>query len=198
MNKVQLRNQYLTKRKDLLPSEQEDLSIKIVKRFGEVSLKGSHFIHIFYPITGKHEFNSLLLKERLENDYQNPQFLLPKADLINHTLTHILWEKNTPLAMNQWGITEPEYGKEVPPQFIDVVIVPLLAFDTRGNRLGYGKGFYDRFLAECKADVLKIGVSYFEPEQAFEEVDEYDIPLDICVTPERVWSFIELHKKSGL
>jgi 5-formyltetrahydrofolate cyclo-ligase len=100
--------------------------------------------------------------------------------------------------MNQWGITEPEYGKEVPPQLIDVVIVPLLAFDTRGNRLGYGKGFYDRFLAECKADVLKIGVSYFEPEQAFEEVDEYDIPLDICVTPERVWSFIELHKKSGL
>ncbi len=198
VNKAELRKHYLQKRKDLSPNKREALSGEIVYRFNEISLGHLKFIHIFYPITGKKEFNSLLLKKRLERDYPHLQFLLPKANLVEHTLLHILWEKDTPLAMNQWGITEPENGTEISAKMIDAVLVPLLTFDTTGNRLGYGKGFYDRFLAECRIDVLKIGVSYFEPEQAFEEVDQYDIPLDICVTPAKVWYFEKGHKKSGL
>lgn len=197
MNKTDLRKYYLQKRKDLSPSEREALSTEIVDRFEEISFGHLKFIHIFYPITGKQEFNSLLLKNKLESHYPHLQFLLPKANLSDHTLSHILWEKDTPLAMNQWGITEPECGTVISVQEIDAVIVPLLTFDAQGNRLGYGKGFYDRFLVECRTDVLKIGVSYFEPEQAFEEVDQYDIPLDICVTPAKVWYFNNGHKKSG-
>ncbi|HEY0054188.1 MAG TPA: 5-formyltetrahydrofolate cyclo-ligase [Pedobacter sp.] len=198
MNKIYLRKNYLQKRKELSPNEREALSTEIVDRFKEISFVHHKFIHTFYPITGKQEFNSLLLKNKLEMDYPHLQFLLPKANLVEHTLSHILWEKDTPLAMNQWGITEPECGTEISVQEIDAVIAPLLAFDTKGNRLGYGKGFYDRFLADCRIDILKLGVSYFEPEQAFEEVEEYDIPLDICVTPSKVWYFNKAHKKSGL
>ena len=67
--------------------------------------------------------------------------------------------------------------------------MPLLAYDTAGNRIGYGKGFYDNFLAECKADTLKIGLSFFPPEPLIEDVREDDIPLDYIVTPEDVFKF---------
>jgi 5-formyltetrahydrofolate cyclo-ligase len=70
-----------------------------------------------------------------------------------------------------------------------MVIVPLLAFDKQGNRLGYGKGFYDRFLSDCRPDVIKAGTSYFEPEERFEELDQYDVPLDLCITPNNIWKF---------
>lgn len=189
MDKRALRKTYLEKRKALLPAELEKLNELVVGKFAELSFNNIKLVHIFYPITGKQEFNSLLLKEYLENTQPELKFVLPKSNTSNHTLTNILWEEETPLAMNQWGITEPELGIEVPSKSIDMVIIPLLAFDKQGNRIGYGKGFYDRFLADCRPDVVKAGVSYFNPEEKFDDVDVYDIPLDICVTPEKIWRF---------
>lgn len=189
MNKKELRKLYLDKRRNLLPDELETLSIAIVDRFNELSFGSINYVHLYYPITGKQEFNSLLLKSYLEQHYPQIQFALPKSNIVNNTLTTVLWEPHTPLAMNQWGITEPEYGTEIPSELVDTVIVPLLAFDRYGNRLGYGKGFYDRFLSECRPDVLKIGVSYFEPEEKLEEINDFDISLDVCVTPGTVWRF---------
>jgi 5-formyltetrahydrofolate cyclo-ligase len=189
VNKKDLRIAYLQKRRDLLPDEINELSQAIVDRFTELSLSGIKNLHIFYPIPGKQEFNSLLLKESLKQNYPEIQFILPKSNTADFTLHNILWEEDTPLAMNQWGITEPEEGVEVPANEIDAVIIPLLAFDEKGNRLGYGKGFYDRFLICCRPDVLKIGVSYFPPEQQFEELDAYDVPIDVCVTPNKIWHF---------
>ena len=189
MDKKTLRKAYLEKRKALLPEELAQLNESIVKRFVELPFNHIKLIHIFYPITGKQEFNSLLLKEYLEVVHPEISFVLPKSNISDNTLTNILWEEETPLAMNQWGVTEPEYGIEVPSKSIDMVIIPLLAFDKQGNRIGYGKGFYDRFLADCRPDVIKTGVSYFGPEEKFEDVDVYDIPLDICVTPEKIWRF---------
>jgi 5-formyltetrahydrofolate cyclo-ligase len=189
VNKKDLRSAYLQKRRDLLPDEINELSQAIVDRFTELSLSEIKNVHIFYPIPGKHEFNSLLLKEFLKQNYPEIKFILPKSNTTDFTLHNILWEEDTPLAMNQWGITEPEEGVEVPAREIDAVIIPLLAFDEKGNRLGYGKGFYDRFLISCRPDALKIGVSYFSPEQQFEELDAYDVPIDVCVTPNKIWYF---------
>lgn len=191
MNKKDLRKIYLEKRRNLLPDELENLNISIVSKFQKLSFQNIKLIHIFYPITGKHEFNSLLLKEYIEAIHPEIKFVLPKSNIEDNTLTNILWEKETPLAMNQWGITEPEYGVEVPAELIDMIIIPLLAFDKHGNRLGYGKGFYDRFLSTCRRDVIKTGISYFNPEDRFEEVDPFDIPLDICITPAKIWKFTE-------
>lgn len=189
MNKKELRSIYLEKRKELLPDEQEGLSTAIVNIFESISFSSLRLVHIYYPITGKHEFNSLLLKEHLLNRYSHLKFVLPKSNTEDHSLTNILWEKDTPLAMNQWGITEPEHGEEIDSKLIDMVIVPLLAFDKKGNRIGYGKGFYDRFLADCRPDVLKAGTCYFEPEELLPEISEHDIPLDFCVTPRKIWKF---------
>lgn len=115
--------------------------------------------------------------------------MLSKASKSDNTLMHILWEEDTPLAMNSWGITEPEYGEEVLPEQLDMILIPLLVFDRKGNRIGYGKGFYDRFLAKCRHDAIKVGLSCFEPAEEISDVDQYDVPLDLCITPGKIWYF---------
>lgn len=70
-----------------------------------------------------------------------------------------------------------------------MVFVPLLAFDKNGDRVGYGKGFYDKFLKECKPEIIKIGLSFFEPEEKIDGIFEEDIKLDYCVTPNEIYTF---------
>ncbi|WP_256010961.1 5-formyltetrahydrofolate cyclo-ligase [Desertivirga xinjiangensis] len=189
MNKSLLRKQYLQKRSDLSTQEAGHLSDAVLNYFSSLDFSRVRYLHAFYPIVGKHEFNSLLLVDWLREKHPEIKILLPKSDIKAHTLVHIVWNEHTALAMNEWGITEPEYGEEMEPSRIDAVIVPLLAFDKKGNRIGYGKGFYDRFLSECRSETIKIGVSLFEPEEKIEDTDEHDIPLDICITPYRIWRF---------
>ena len=75
------------------------------------------------------------------------------------------------------------------PKMIEVVFIPLLCFDLKGNRVGYGSGFYDRFLKECNSNTLKIGLSFFKPENIIEDTNSFDVKLDICITPQKVFSF---------
>ena len=70
-----------------------------------------------------------------------------------------------------------------------MVFVPLLAFDLKGHRVGYGKGFYDNLLASCKPETIKVGFSFFDAEAEIEDVFSGDIPLDYCVTPKQVYKF---------
>ena len=104
-------------------------------------------------------------------------------------MAHFLLTDNTKIKKNEYNIPEPVNGLEVPSNKIDVVFVPLLAFDKTGNRVGYGKGFYDKFLSECKPDAIKIGLSFFEAEELISDIFEGDIKLDYCVTPNDVYSF---------
>ncbi len=72
---------------------------------------------------------------------------------------------------------------------IDLVITPLLAFDIKGYRVGYGKGFYDRFFAPLRNDVKRVGISLFSPCEEIENINEYDIPLTHCITPKKIYTF---------
>ena len=98
-------------------------------------------------------------------------------------------DRETAFINNKYDIPELAGRVCVEPQIIDAVFVPLVAFDMRGFRVGYGKGFYDRFLARCAQDVVKIGFSYFEAIEAIEDIDEFDVPLNYCITPMRVYEF---------
>jgi 5-formyltetrahydrofolate cyclo-ligase len=69
------------------------------------------------------------------------------------------------------------------------VFIPLLAFDKSGHRVGYGAGYYDRFLSKCKPDCLKVGLSFFEPVDEISDADEFDVKLNHCVTPSKIWTF---------
>jgi len=105
------------------------------------------------------------------------------------SMKHFLLTDNTKIKKNNYNIPEPVNGLTVPTEMIDVVFVPLLAYDKQGNRVGYGKGFYDKFLSECKPNVIKIGLSFFMPEELIEDVYENDIRLNFCVNSEDIISF---------
>ena len=104
-------------------------------------------------------------------------------------MTHFLLTDNTKIKKNRYNIPEPIDGIEVPNTKLNVVFIPLLSFDQNGNRVGYGKGFYDRMLKKCSADTIKIGLSFFEASELISDISDDDITLDYCVTPEKVYQF---------
>ena len=146
------------------------------------------YYHIFLPIEKFAEVNTEYLLHILNGKDKN--VVLPKSNFETSTLTNILLMDSIVIKLNAYGIPEPIDGIEILSEKIDVVFIPLLAFDEKGNRVGYGKGFYDRFLSECKSNVIKIGLSFFEAEAStLEDVSNHDVALDFCVTPDKVYSF---------
>jgi 5-formyltetrahydrofolate cyclo-ligase len=145
------------------------------------------YYHLFLTIAEQKEVDTEFILNILAG--KDKDIILSKSNFEDHSLTHFLLTDNTLIKKNAYNIPEPIDGIEVPSNKIDVVFVPLLAYDTKGNRIGYGKGFYDRFLADCKPDVIKIGLSFFPPETIDFTINENDIPLDFCVTPNEVFEF---------
>lgn len=186
MLKSNLRLQYTELRKDISPQSLLNSSLSIANKLLRLPIWGSNYYHIFLPISSKNEVDTSFILSILQGKDKN--IALPKIQG-EDGLIHILLTDNTKLKTNSWGVPEPEEGIEVPVKKIDVVFIPLLAFDKNGNRVGYGKGFYDNFLQECRKDVIKVGLSLFTAEAKISDVNERDIPLDYCVTPEKTYSF---------
>jgi len=186
MLKKDLRLQYTALRKEVSPQSLLHSSLSIANRLLQLPIWHFKYYHIFLPITSKKEVDTSFVLSILQGKDKN--ILLPKIRG-EHNLQHILLTDNTKLFANTWGIPEPTEGIEVTTEKVDVVFVPLLAFDKNGNRVGYGKGFYDTFLQKCRKDVIKIGLSLYTAENEITDVNENDIPLDYCVTPEQVYSF---------
>ncbi len=187
MNKIQLRKVYKDKRAQLSKTQIEILSIEIANQCLRLPIWNLNCYHIFLSIETQHEINSTFLLNILQG--KDKTVVVPKTDFSSSTLKHYLLDDNTKLAINNYGIPEPVNGILINEQQIDVVFVPLLAFDNTGNRVGYGKGFYDKFLSNCKAECLKIGLSFFEAEDKIEDINATDIKLDYCVTPNKVYRF---------
>ncbi|MFD2517215.1 5-formyltetrahydrofolate cyclo-ligase [Salinimicrobium flavum] len=190
MNKNQLRNKYRDLRETLSSEEVEKRSLKIANQLLELPVWELSFYHIFLSIKEKKEVDTEAILHVLQGKDKN--VVLSKADFKTGSLTNYLLTDNTKINVNSWGIPEPEGGIEIKPEQIEVVFVPLLAFDQKGSRVGYGKGFYDRFLSHCSIDVIKIGLSLFEVEEEISDVTKNDVPLDYCVTPEKIYNFKNL------
>ncbi|MFK7811624.1 MAG: 5-formyltetrahydrofolate cyclo-ligase [Maribacter sp.] len=186
MLKKDLRLHYTKLRKDVSPQSLLNSSLAIANKLLSLPFWNSDYYHIFLPITSKNEVDTSFILSILQGKDKN--IVLPKMES-KHSLQHILLTDNTRLLSNSWGVPEPIEGIEIPVKKIDVVFVPLLAFDKKGNRVGYGKGFYDNFLKECRKDVIKVGLSLFTAEAEISDTNENDIPLDYCVTPEKTYSF---------
>ncbi len=186
MLKKDLRLKYSTLRTDLSSQEVIHSSLSIANKLLKLPIWEAAYYHIFLPIAEKKEVDTSFILSVLHGKDKN--VILPKISGEN-SLEHILLTDTTKLITNSWGVPEPKEGIEVPIQKIDVVFVPLLAFDLVGNRVGYGKGFYDVFLTQCKPTVIKIGLSHFAAEDSISNPDEYDVSLDYCVTPDKVYSF---------
>ena len=187
MNKTELRQKYKALRNSLSENEVEEMSLAVANKILTLPLWKKTYFHIFLPITEQKEVNTEFILHLLSG--KDKEIIVSKADFQTRNMTHFLLTDNTKIKKNEYNIPEPVDGIEVPANKIDVVFVPLLAFDKKGHRVGYGKGFYDKFLSECKPDVIKIGMSFFEPEEIIEDVFEADIQLDYCVTPNEIYSF---------
>ena len=137
-------------------------------------------------ISDKSEVNTEYILHILQG--KDKSTVVPKSDFQSGAMTHLLLQENTVLKPSKHGIPEPISGIEIPSNLLDVIFVPLLAFDIHGNRVGYGKGFYDRFMANCKPEALFIGLSFYEPEDDISN-EIVDIPLHFCVTPQKIHSF---------
>ena len=105
---------------------------------------------------------------------------------------------NTRFEVSNWGILEPTPDSSVmlPPETFDVILIPLLVADRQGNRVGYGKGFYDRYLPSCRPACLKIGLSLLELVDPIEDVESHDIPLDLVITPTGIQYFDGYYRKN--
>lgn len=187
MFKKELRKKYKFKRQNLTLEEIEEKSLAIANQLVQLDIWDKTYYHLFLPIEEQKEVNSVYILNILQA--KDKEIVVSKSDFATTSMAHFLLTDNTRIKKNEYNIPEPINGLNVPTEMIDVVFVPLLAYDKIGNRVGYGKGFYDKFLSECKPDVLKIGLSFFEPEELIEDVFENDIKLDFCVTNERVIKF---------
>jgi len=189
MNKSELRSTYLGRRRELSASDIEKKSRQIAERFfSEFDIAAIRTIHCFISIPRLREVDTSLIYERVWREFPHIGVVAPRMNRASGELNSIEFNPGSALIENAWGIREPA-GPLVDPSQIDVVIVPLLCYDRNGNRVGYGKGLYDKFLSKCRADCRKIGISFFSPFDKIDEVDEYDVLLDACVTPEAIYSF---------
>ncbi len=188
MNKIKLREKYKDLRSQLSVDSIDDLSLKIANQALQLSIWDKKYYHMFLPIEKQKEVDTQYILHILQGKDKN--VIVPKSDFKTNTLQHILLTDSTPIKINKWGIPEPVEGIEIPPVSIQVVFIPLLAFDTKGNRVGYGKGFYDKFLADCETTTIKIGLSLFpEEEESISDILSTDIKLDYCITPEKVYTY---------
>ena len=190
MKKRELRKNYLARQKSLSDFERNEMSRKIAERFFEkFSLETVRFLHVFLAIEKNNEIKTDKIIKLLWRDFPEIVTIASRVDFEAMTLENLKYDADTKLFKNKWHIDEPTGAELVEIEKIDLVLVPLLAFDERGFRVGYGKGFYDKFLSECREDVLKIGLSYYAPVVEISDVNEFDIKLDFCITPEEIRRF---------
>jgi len=191
MLKKEIRNIYKDKRAQLLHSQKEKLDDLLLIQFQKLPLPYLQVLLSYWPINSLNEINTHIITDFIE--FRNPgiRIAYPITDFVTHKMTAMLTDDDTEFSENMYGITEPVATEKIPNDSIDIVLIPLLAFDTKGYRVGYGKGFYDRFLADCNKDIIKIGLSYFEPIGAIEDVDAHDIKMDHCITPDKIYDFTD-------
>lgn len=188
MKKKDIRKEYVMRRSSIPAAGQVDMDAQILDLFRTLALQGVEYLLTYSPMPDRKEFDPAPCEALLNLENDPLQVYLPK-------LTHSEWMEAVPkdvnsyLILNKYNIAEPVSDEFIDPQLLDAVFIPLLAFDERGYRVGYGKGYYDRFLARCAQDVVKIGFSYFPPLNIIDDVNEFDIPLNFCITPERVYEF---------
>ena len=183
MDKKELRRRYKLNRNELSAAEIKTRDALIFEALCGFDWSAIRYLHCYLPIAGMKEYDTLPFISWIWTHYPEIQIVVSRSDFNTHELTHYPLHTDTPLLENAWGIPEPAVGDPIEVGLLDVVLVPLLVVDVAGNRVGYGKGFYDRFLADCRKGVLKMGISYFPPVNMIEGLGAWDRPIDGLFAP---------------
>lgn len=186
MLKAEIRKQALKERLAYNNDNYQKLNKMLLEQFRALDFSEVKTIHIFLPIVEKNEPNTFLLIEWLAENHPHIKIIVPKADFKTALMTNHEYLGINDLQKNLYNILEPQKGS-IHNGEIDMVLIPLLAFDKMGYRVGYGKGFYDRFLENINAQ--KIGLSLSPAIEKIDDVNEHDIKLDFCITPTEIINF---------
>jgi 5-formyltetrahydrofolate cyclo-ligase len=190
MTKKELRKIYIAKRQALSEAEYLQANQRIYDYFFlAIDLSFIKVLHVFLPIEKQHEPNTWLIIDRVRREFPHVRLTIPRVNPEHGILDNFFFEGLHQLKTNLWGIPEPKQGVPTPSEKIDMVLVPLLAFDKQGHRVGYGKGFYDKLLAECSPQCKTVGLSLFGPVDKIIDTEAHDFLLHQVVTPEGVFAF---------
>jgi 5-formyltetrahydrofolate cyclo-ligase len=187
MTKQEARKLYKEKRAALTTPERNRFDDLILIHFQQLPLPHLSYVHTYLAMKDKHEIETDHLLYYLE--FRNPELKIVIPKIQNNKLIHIEYNEEVEVKVNSLGIPEPVTGNLIDEGEIDLILVPLLAFDETGNRVGYGKGYYDQFLYHCRPGALKIGLSYFDAAEPISDTEQFDIPLNYCITPHRIYEF---------
>ncbi len=190
MKKSELRQIYLDRRKALVTDTLREKSRRISELFfSDFDLSKIRVTHVYISIEKFHEVDTSFVIDEVWSRVPDVTVVAPRIHQQKGEIASVPYGPDTKLIENGWGIREPAGQELADPAKIDLVIVPLLCFDVLGNRVGYGKGYYDRFLARFRRDCLKVGLSLFPPVDPIDDIHEGDVPLDACVTPSEAFRF---------
>ncbi|RFS19536.1 5-formyltetrahydrofolate cyclo-ligase [Chitinophaga silvatica] len=187
--KKDIRKHFLELRLNMPDAEAAELNNQLLQQVQLLTLSEIRIAHIFLPISEKKEVDTWPMVKWFREHYPEIEWTISRSDMQSGDMQHFLWKTNTVLVKNKFGIPEPASGELIEPSEIDLVFVPMLAFDLHGHRIGYGKGMYDRFLHQCKPEVKTVGLSIFEPVTEIKDIEPWDIPLHSVVTPTQIYQF---------
>lgn len=182
--KSELRSELLETRKKINDRTWNDDSRAITNKLKDLKeFQSGNVIHCFVSMNNRNEVDThLFIKEMISS---GKNVIVPVTNFETGELEHSLISSFDELEKNKWGVLEPKIVQQTNLQ-IDLIIVPLLAADKNFNRLGYGKGFYDRFLE--KEDATRVGLLFDEFIFDSIPVEDFDEKLDILISEKRLLS----------
>ena len=181
MKKHELRKIYKQKRNELTFDEIEDSQENIYHQVYDLDITEVKIVHLFLTLKKFKEINTQPIIDYFRK--QDKHIVVSKCNFDDNSLSHFYLEKTSEIVLNKFGVPEPINALEVKETELDLVFVLLLISDEANFRVGYGKGFYDRFLLNCRKDCKKIGLNFFKPISNIEDINEFDIALDSVIYP---------------
>lgn len=186
MGKHAIRQQLLARRKQLATAEAQSLGHSVQQRLiGSECFSRAKTLALYSPVNNEVQTDQLLSAALL----QGQRVCYPRV--CGDALKFVAVTSVESLLPGAFGVAEPQGGSLVPVDGIDLVVVPGIAFDLAGHRLGYGKGFYDRELSRFEQAAVSVGLCYDFQLCAVLPVEGHDQALDYIVTEKRL---IPCHK----
>ena len=179
MNKHKLRSKILKIRKK---NSNKNLEINLSKFFSFLKRNKLKSKNIGGYFPSNFEIDDLKILEMMEKKNFNVSLPVIKE---NNQMNFLQWSINNPLKINKFGIPEPISSNIIDP---DILLVPLVSFDSELNRLGYGGGFYDRYIEKIEKvkKVIKIGLAFSYQKIKKVPINKFDKKLDFIITEKEI------------
>lgn len=189
MIKKTVRKEYLQRRMDIPEEDLQQQTALMAFNFRKLSFPPVKYLMSYSPLLTTREFDVSVCEDMLKQQNPSMQTAWPRISEHASEMEACLMQRGGLFVKNRYNILEPISENIIVPEQIDVIFIPLVAFDTKGYRVGYGKGYYDRYLARCKPMVIRVGFSFFDAVQGIEDINQFDVPLNFCITPYRNYEF---------